>query len=157
MNASTMVKISLSFSLDKLHSGILIYELQRKGNEASSRQSSANTTSTEVIENTSKMMRLLVTWKIDRSWESRVHIVLVEHNSELVLNEDKLAQLYDRVNDQISRRYNTSKSTWLVYDNAVLEVTYKAIQKEDFGLKVDIFKGAKDEYTKSALWIDPER
>jgi hypothetical protein len=150
-------KIGFQFSLlDKLPGGILIYEVQRKGNTGTDHQPNTDTTSAKVVEDTSKMMRLLVTWRIERFGEPKVHIVLAEHDSGLVI-EDKLVQLYDKIDDQFSRRNNTSKSTWLVCDNTVLETAYEIVQEEGLGLKIAISKGAKDKYTKSALWIDSER
>jgi hypothetical protein len=124
----------------------------KKGNIKSDYQ-----TSTEVVEHIPKMMRLLVTWKTKRSKELRVYTVLVEHDNELVWNEDKLAQLYDKINEQLSRRCDAPKSTWLVCDNTVLEVTYEVLWKVDPELKITISKGIKDWNTRPALWIDPER
>jgi hypothetical protein len=157
-DVSTMMRIGFSFGLDKLPGGILMYEVQGSGNTKSDCQPSTDTTSTEAVEVTSKMMRLLVVWKIEHFGEPSVYIVLVEHDKELVLNgEDKLAQLYDKVNDQFSRCYSFSESTWLVCDNTVLKATYEIVQKESFELNIAISKGTKDKYTKSALWIDSER
>jgi hypothetical protein len=156
-NAGTVMKIGFSLGLDKLPGGILMYEVQRRGNIKSDQQPSADAASTEAIEATSKVMRLLVTWKIERFGEPRVHIVLIEHENELVLNENQLAQLYDKVNDQFSRCYDSSKSAWLVNANIVLTVAYEVVQKECLELKITISEGVKDNYTKPALWIDSER
>jgi hypothetical protein len=49
------------------------------------------------------------------------------------------------------------KNTWLICDNTVLKAAYKIVQKECLGLNITISKGAKNKYTKSVLWIDPER
>jgi hypothetical protein len=152
-----MMKIDFSFGLDKLPGGILMYEVQRKGNTESDYRSNIDTTFAETVGNTSKMMRFLVIWKIEHSGEPRVHIVLVEHDNELEWDEDKLAKLYDKANDQSSRHYNPSRYTWLVSANTVLEATYEAVQKEGLELKVVISKGIKDWNTRQALWIDPER
>jgi hypothetical protein len=83
--------------------------------------------------------------------------VLAEHDNKLVLNEDKLAQLYDKIDEQLSRSSNLSKGTWSMCDDTALVATYKVMQKGDRELKIDISKEAKDEYTKSALWIDSGR
>jgi hypothetical protein len=152
-----MMKIGFSFGLDKLPGGILMYEVRRKGNTESDYQFNIDTTFAETVRDTSKMIRLLVVWKIKHFDEPRVHIVLVEHDIELEWNEDKLAKLYDKVNEQSSRHYNPSRYTWLVSDNIVLKTTYEVAQREGLELKIAISKGIKDWSTRPALWIDPER
>jgi hypothetical protein len=152
-----VMKIGFSFGLDKLPGGILMYEVQRKGNTESDYRPSIDTTFTETVRDTSKIMRFLVIWKIEYFGEPRIHIVLVEHDHEFVLNEDKLAKLYDKVNEQFSRSYISSKYTWLVSANTVLKTTYEVAQKEGLELKIAISKGVKDWNTRPALWIDPER
>jgi hypothetical protein len=157
MDASTVMRIGFRLGLDKLPGGILMYALQKKGSVGSDHQSSTSTTSIEAIENASNMMSLLVAWKIEDSEKPIVHIVLTVHENELILDEDKLSQLYNKIDCQLSRCYAISKSTWLVFDNTVLETTYEIVQKESIGLKIAIFEGVKDVYAKSAFWIDPER
>jgi hypothetical protein len=153
--ASAVMKISFRLDFNK-PGGILMYEVQRMENAKSDYQSSTDATSAEADEDASKVMRLLVAWRIEIFGESRVHVILVEHNNELVLNEDKLEQLYDKVNEQFSGLYNLSKSTWLVGVNIILEATYEVVRK-DLELKIAISKGVKDWNTGPALWIDPER
>jgi hypothetical protein len=152
-----MMKIRFQFGLDKLPGGILMYEVQRKGNTESDHQPNIDTTFAETVGDTSKMMRLLVTWKIEHFGEPRVRIVLVEHDNELEWDEDELAKLYNKVNEQFSRSYSPSRYSWLVSANTVLEATYEAAQKEGLELKIAISKGIKDWNTRPALWIDPER
>jgi hypothetical protein len=154
---SVMMKIDFNFGLDKLPGGILMYKVQRKGNTESDYQSNIDITLAETVGDMSKMMRLLVVWEIERFGESRVRIVLVEHDNKLILNEDKLAKLYDKVNKQFSRSYNPSRYSWLVSANTVLKTTYEIAQKEGLELKIVISKGIKDCNARPALWIDPER
>jgi hypothetical protein len=164
MSDVAMMKIGFRFDLEQGESGgVMIYKVQRKGNVKSDHQPSTDTTSIEAIENTSKTMQLLIAWKIERFGEPRIRIMLVEHDNELVLRE-KLAQLYDKINDVLSKEYDLFfksnsifKSTWLVCDNTVLEATYKVVHEEGLGLNITISKGVKDMYTKSALWIDSRR
>jgi hypothetical protein len=154
-NTDVMMKCDLKFDFDQdTLEGILMYEMQREENTRSNHQSSINTTYAEVIEEASKMTRLLVAWKIDRSGESKVRIILVECDDSLVLNEDKLAQLHKKANN-IPSSYHSR--TWLMYDNTVLKATYEIEQKTDIDLKITISEENEDENTKSALWIDPER
>jgi hypothetical protein len=156
-DVGAMMKIDFRFGLDKLPRGILMYEVQEKGNIRSDHCLNIDTTSAKMVGDTSKMMRFLVTWKIENFGEPRVRIVLVEHDNDLTLNEDKLAKLYNKVNGQFSKQYSPSRYTWLVSANTVLEATYEAVQKEGLELKVVISKGIKDWNTRPALWIDPER
>jgi hypothetical protein len=151
MGNSTMMKIDFRFDLAKYESGgILMYNVQRN-NTRSDYQYSIDAISAEAVESTSKVMRLLVAWKIDRSWKSRVRIALVEHDNGLVLNEDKLAQLYDEVND-MSSDYNPLG--WFVRDNTILMAKYEI---EGIGLKVTISKGTKSVHIMKPMWIDLER
>jgi hypothetical protein len=153
-NVGAMMKIDFRFDLDKSSGGILMYEVQRKGNATFNHQSSTNIISAETADDISKMKRLLVAWKIEGPEKLRVHALLVEHDNELVLNEDKLAQLHDKVNDIPSSH---SLSIWLTFDNTALVVTYNAMQKVGLRLNITISKGAEDKHAKSALWIDSER
>jgi hypothetical protein len=154
----TMMKIGLRFKFDQDETGgILMYKMQRKENAKPNHQSTTDTISAKAVEDASKMMRLLVAWKIERSGKSKVHIMLVEHDSELVLNEAKLAQLYNKIDDEFSRHYDFSRSTWLVSNNIVLETTYEVVQEEDFALQVTISKGVDDQSAIPTLWIDSER
>jgi hypothetical protein len=153
-----MMKIGFRFGLlDKLPRGILMYEVQKKEYAESDYQSSTDATSIETVEDTPKMTLLLVAWEIERFEKPRVNIVLIGHDNELVLNEDKLAQLYDKINDQLSTRYDSFQSTWLLYDNTVLETTCVTVYEKGFELKITISEGDEDEDTESALWIDSER
>jgi hypothetical protein len=156
-DVGAMMKISFQFGLEKLPGGILMCEVQREGNIESDCQFSTDTTSIEAAEDTSKITRLLVAWKIEHFGEPIVRIILVEYDRELVLNEDRLAKLYDKVNEQFPKRYNPSRYTWLLSTNTVLETTYEVAQREGLELKIAISEGVKDWNTRAALWIDPKR
>jgi hypothetical protein len=93
-----------------------------------------------------------VTWNIKRSGKPKVNIMLVEYDDELVLNEDKLAQLYGKINDISS---GNSSFGWLMYDNTVLVAKYEVAEEKDLELKITISKGAK--YTMNSMWINSER
>jgi hypothetical protein len=152
-NTGTMMTIDFRFNPDQDESGgILMYEIQRKNNVKSDHQANIDTISAKVIEVASKMMRLLVTWKIKRSGKPKVNIMLVEYDDELVLNEDKLAQLYGKINDISS---GNSSFGWLMYDNTVLVAKYEVAEEKDLELKITISKGAK--YTMNSMWINSER
>jgi hypothetical protein len=165
MGDGAVMKISFRFGLlDKFPGGALIYEVQRKGNTESDHQSSTDTVSTTSVEDTSKVMRFLVTWEIKSPGRSRTRMLLIEHDNALILNEAKLAQLYNKVNDIPSGVYNwilkydgIYKSTWLMYDNTVLEATDEIIYEKGLELKINLSEGVKDKHAGSAFWIDSTR
>jgi hypothetical protein len=165
VDTGVMMKIDFRFDLNQdEHKCILMCEVRRKENTRYDYQSNTDATSFEAVEDTSKMIRLLAAWKINRSWKFNAQIVLAEHDRELVLNEDKLGWIYDKVDDTLVEvyaslfRYNgIYKSTWLAYDNTVLEITSEVVDKEGFGLKIAISEGTKDKDTKKLMWIDSKR
>jgi hypothetical protein len=158
MDVGAIIKIGFSFDFDQdEHGGILMYEMQRKESIRSDHRFNTNITSAETAKDASKRIRLLVAWKIERFREPSMRIMLIEHEDELVMNEDKLAQLYDKINGQLTEHYTASKSKWLVCDNIILMMIYESVQEEGIGLKITISRGDKDEDTKLALWIDSER
>jgi hypothetical protein len=162
-DVGTMMRIGFRYDIGE-SGGIVMYEVQRNRNTKSDHQPSTDTTSTETVGDASKIMRLLVTWKTDYSHGSGAHIILVEHDNKLVLSEAELAQLYDRIYDLPIEVYNWThkygsicKSTWSMNDNTVLGAAYEIVFEKGRELKITISEGIKDEYTKSALWIDSER
>jgi hypothetical protein len=157
MNASAMMRIGFRFDINQDEpGGILMYKIRRKSNARSSHQSGIDTVYSKVIKEASEMMHLLVIWKIERSRKPKVNIMLVEYDNELVLNEDRLVQLYKI--DVIPLKDNYfCENTWLICDNTALEVAYAVVRKEDLELKIYIYRGIKDKYIKSALWLDSER
>jgi hypothetical protein len=160
-DTGTIMKIGFRFELDQDEfGGILMYKMQRKGNTKSGHQSS---TDIKVIEEALKMMQLLVTWKVKHLEEPKVNIVLAKHDSDLVLNEDKLAQLYDKINDMPSKEYSwfleyddIFESTWLVCDNTVMETRYGVNYEEGLELKINISEGVRNLNIIKPMWIDPK-
>jgi hypothetical protein len=153
MDVGTVMKIGFMYDINQDEpGGILMYELQRKRNTKTDYQ--PNTTSTGSAEDTYKIMRLLVVWKRDRSRNISACILLVEHDNELVLNEDKLAQLYDKIYDIPSTYFSC---TLLICRDTVLETIGKIIFEKGLELKINISEGAKNKYTMKPMWIDSER
>jgi hypothetical protein len=165
MDDGIMMSIGFRFDLDQDEpEGILMYEMQRKRNIKSNYQSNVDTTSIEAVDGTSKVMRFLVAWKVDRSWNFRARTILVAHDNEFVLNEDRLKQLHSKIYSIPSEVYfslfrydGILKSTWLIGSGTVLEATYEAIHEKGFELKITISEGNEDKYTKSVLWIGSKR
>jgi hypothetical protein len=156
MGDSTMMKIDLRFDLEQDESsGILMYEVRRKRNINPNHQSNVDPIFTEAIEEALKMIRLLITWKIKRSEGPEIKILLVEY-SESVLNEDKLAQLYDKVNNMHFTSYNFYGDTWLVYDSTTLKTEYHVMQEKGLESRIIVSEGFVDQDTIRPIWIDPE-
>jgi hypothetical protein len=164
-NAGIMLKTGFRFGLDQNEpGGILMYKVKRKENAESNYQSSTNTTSVTHIEDTLRMMQLLVAWKTDHPQKFNVRIVLVEHVNEFVLNETKLAQLYSKINDMPSEVYDwilkygsICKSKWLMCNNKVLEATDEKLIYGKDELKINISEGAEDKDTMKPMRLDPEK
>jgi hypothetical protein len=165
MDDGTVMKIGARFDLSQDKSeGILMCEVQRSESMETDYQSNTDTTSTEIIESTSKIMRFLATWEIKSPGRATIRIILAEHDSELALDGAKLAQLYNKVNDIPIGVYNwilkydsIYKWAWLIHDNTVLEATDDVIYEKGLELKIAVTEGVRDENAEPALWIDPER
>jgi hypothetical protein len=158
MYIGTMMKIDFRFDSDQDEpGGILMYKVQRKETTRSDHQFSIDAISAKVIEEVTKRIRLLVAWKIERSGKPKVNIILVECDNETVLDKDKLAQLYDKIDNQPSRHYEFSERTWLMYPNTVLETAYWVVHEEGLGLNIIISDGIEDEDVMRPMWIDSTR
>jgi hypothetical protein len=156
--SSIIRKIGFRFDPDKDEpGGILMYQVQRRRKTRFYRRSTFDPIYAEVIEEMSKMTRLLVTWKIERSGNPNVNVMLIEYDNESILNEDKLAQLYDKIDNQFSKCHNPSKYTLLLHDNTVLAAKYEVIDERNLQLKVTISKGSEVKSTRSTLQIDSTR
>jgi hypothetical protein len=149
-DTGAIMKIEFRYDLDQdKPRGILMYKAQRKT------RSNHRASIDKLIEDALETMRLLVTWKIECSGELKVNIMLVEYGDEIVLNEDKLAQLYEKVND-IPSSY-ISRHTWLMYDNTVLMVVHKVVQKVILELDITIFEEPSSIDIIRPMWIDLSR
>jgi hypothetical protein len=147
-----IMKISFGFNPNQDESGgILMYKVQRKENTASDQPFNIDTI-TEMNEETSEMTQLLITWKIKHPGKPRANIMLVEYN-EPILNEDKLVQLYNGMNDIFSG-YSPSGCTWLMRDGTTLVTTYEV---KGTGLEIIISRGSESVYTMKPMWINPKR
>jgi hypothetical protein len=145
-DTSIMMKTVFRFDPSQDESGgILTYKVQRKSG-ARSNYPMINTTHARV-ENAIKIMRLLITWRIKHLGRPKVNVVLVEYDHEIVLNKDKLVQLY-KVNDILSGH---DLSRWLMYDTTALKTEHEVVRNEGPKLKIIISRKVEDKHTKSAL------
>jgi hypothetical protein len=144
-DTSDVIKIDLYFDQDDAR-GIMMCKMQRKSNTRSNHQYNH--------EETSKVIQFLVAWKITPFWVDE-KIILVEHDDQLVINEDKLARLYDKVKNIPA---SDIISTWLIDDNKVLKVTCdRSIHKTNHELKITISKGVNGYDIRPNFWIDSTR
>jgi hypothetical protein len=152
-NKGVIMKLDFRFDPNQDESGgILMYEIRRKGNIRFDHRSDIDTMYVKAIEYASKMMRLLVTWKMKHLEEPKVNVILIEYDNELVLNEDKLAQLYENVNVISCDSY-----TWSMYSNMALKTKCEAVWRTGLELKIEISKGFRYEDNIRPMWIDAER
>jgi hypothetical protein len=155
MNTDTVMKINFRVDPDQDEpKGILTYKVQRKRNASPDHQSNIDVTCTNSIEGALKMMQLLVIWKIERFWKPKARIMLIEYGNELVLNQDQLVQLCDKI-DVIPTSYSSSR--WLMCDNTVLTTKYEVVDEKDLELKVAISEEVENEYIVKPMWIDSTR
>jgi hypothetical protein len=169
-DAGSVMKINFKFDPNQKKSGgILMYKIQRKVNTRSIHQSNVDPIYAKVVEETLEMIRLLVIWRVKDHVKPRAKVIFVEHDNELVLNEDKLAQLYNEIIDMAfiyNRGYLSTKHRdlcdflALFRVHTALEASYKVEWQCDLGLKINILKdkyAMKDEHTMKPMWIDPKR
>jgi SepF-like predicted cell division protein (DUF552 family) len=143
MATDIVARIKFEFDPDQDESeGILMYKVK---NLRSEHQSNTD----QVIKEALKMTRLLVTWKIKHLEEPKVHIVLAEYDNELSI--DKLAQLYDKINNTPT---DHSPLVWLMCDNTALVTAYEL---KDLELKITISEGVRNQDNIRAMWINSER
>jgi hypothetical protein len=155
VDKGVVMKFDFRFDLDRDEPGsILMYEIRKKGHAISDHQSGTDTIYTKAIENASKMTQLLVFWKIKQHEDSESSVILVEYDNELFLNEDKLAQLYENVNDM---PYDCYKCTWSMCNNTTLDAKPWTIRRTDPRLMIEISIGFNEHDNIRPTWIDPER
>jgi hypothetical protein len=154
-NEGAVMKIDLRFDPNQDEPvGILMYKVQREENTISGHQSSIDPIYSKAIESVSKMVRFLVIWKIKRSGEPKVDVMLVEHGNELILNEDKLAKLFDKVNSMPSTYFATG---WLMYDNTISSVLREVVRRGSLESRITISTENNCPNVIRLMWIESER
>jgi hypothetical protein len=129
------MKVNFKTGLDRSKfGGILLYHLQRK-------------------EDTSKSCRLLVIWGRN-SYKLYSHVQLIEHESTLIWDKDKLKMLYDGYDSQYNIDFIMEE--WLLDDNTELETK---CETSCGGLEMNISIREKNYLNNlvKPLWIDSKR
>jgi hypothetical protein len=88
--------------------------------------------------------------------EPRLNVMFVECDNKLVLSEDKLAKLYDEIDNQFFEYY-PSRYTWLMCDHIALAASYKVAREKGIELKIAVFKSLRTPDVIKSVWIDSER
>jgi hypothetical protein len=96
--------------------GVLIYKLQRRQSHES----------TEIGEDTSIDVHLLVIWCIPKPNELYADVLLVEHAKAFTWNRNKLNKLYHENHDRLKGCNNTILNTWFMDNNMVLKTVFSA-------------------------------
>jgi hypothetical protein len=114
---------------------VLTYKLRRKG----SFESNEDNVSTE---NTSTSSQLLVIWRSDSQYECSIHVLLINHDNTITLNEDKVKELnYPSLT--LLRNGHIVKNTWLLDYEAVLMTTSKW-EKRIRKIEITISEGTEE-------------
>jgi hypothetical protein len=133
VNSESIMKVNLKTGIDQeTFGGVLLYHLQRKE-----------------ITNT----KLLVIWgrKSDYFYS---HVWLIEHESTLEWDKDKLKRLYDVYDSQYDNDFNIEE--WVLDDNTKLKTK---CETSHGGLEMNIFISEEKDPSscRKPLWIDSER
>jgi hypothetical protein len=123
--------------------GALVYKIQKQHVEPD-----------EFVQEESKCIQLLVSWRVDHTKGPHIRVLVVEHDKEFNCDEDKLRQLYQKCWHSLDALINPMGDNWLV-DDATILTTVKTMSG---GYRWDIFVSeGKEDNIKRPLWIDAER
>jgi hypothetical protein len=124
--------------------GALVYRIQRR-----------HAASDEPIQDESKSIQLLVTWRFEHTKGLHVRALLVEHDKELGWDKDKLKRLHQKCWHSLDAQVNSIRSNWLLDDTTVLMITVKTMNG---GHRWDILisEGMRDHIGRPLL-IDVKR
>jgi hypothetical protein len=104
-------------------------------------------------ENISTSTQLLVIWGY-KSNETYLHALLIEHESMLFWNEDKLKKLYFVYNSLWHTHFDSG--IWLLNDDTKLGLVYKTLCG-GFEMEVTISESKSSFHPTEPLWVDPNR
>jgi hypothetical protein len=126
--------------------GVLIYRLQRKRTHES----------TEISEDTSNVVHLLVVWEISESNKLCADAMLVKHDKEFDWDKDNLEELHRKNINRFRLCPDPVTETWSLDDNITLMTTYE-IMNGDIILDITISEVERDDNTMIPVHIDLER
>jgi hypothetical protein len=142
-DANSIIRCHFEFDYGQdLPEGALVCRIQRK-----------YAGSDEPIQNGSISTQLLVAWRVERTKELNVRVLLVGHSKKL--DEVKLRRLHQKYWHSLGAWFGFIERNWLLDDATALATTIKVISG---GYRWDIFisEGTKDNI-EMPLWINTER
>jgi hypothetical protein len=143
--AGNMTRSSfIIYDPDYTTKGALIYRLQRKQKHES----------TEINEDTSSDVYLLVVGEIHKSKKLCASVLLVKYDKKFDRND--LKELQSMNSDRFKLSLDSTTETWSLYGNIALMTTSK-IMNEYCILNITISEVERDNNTRMAVHIDPTR
>jgi hypothetical protein len=145
-DVNTIMSNHLEFDFEQdILEGALLYKIQWK----------QHTESNEFVKDGSKDIQLLVAWHVEHMEGLHIRALLVEHDKEFNLDEDKLRRLYQKYWHLLKAQIDPNRSNWMLNDTITL-VTAVDVMYGGYRWDVLIIKGKGDDF-KRPLWIDAER
>jgi hypothetical protein len=126
--------------------GALIYGIQRKRTHES----------TEISEDTSSVVHLLVVWRFFESNKLYADVLLVVHDKGFDWNRDNLEEFYNKNSNRFRLCSDSATETWLLDDNVTLMTTF-GIMNNDRVLEITISEVERDNNTRMPVRIDMEK
>jgi hypothetical protein len=123
--------------------GVLIYRLQRKQPHES----------TEINEDASNVVHLLVVWEISESKKLYTDVLLVEHDKGFDWDKDNLREFYSKNINRFRLCPDSATETWSLDDKVALMSTFK-IMNNDYKLDITISEVGRDNDTRIPVHID---
>jgi hypothetical protein len=95
-------------------------------------------------------------------WEFRIdsfdsHAWLIEHESTLIWNVDKLKRLYDVYISQRDADFIFNEGKWILDNNTELKTVCESSYEESFEMNIIISEGKNLHHPIKPLWIDPNK
>jgi hypothetical protein len=140
------MRSSFIIKLSNESNGALVYKLQRKQLYES----------TEISEDTSSVVHLLVVWEISESGKLYADALLVEHEEGFDWCKDDLKELYSKNINRFRLCPDSATETWLMDDNVAMMMTFK-IMNSDCILDIVISDVERDDNTRIPIHIDLKR
>jgi hypothetical protein len=140
VDSKSITKVNFVTGVDRYtFGGVLLYRLQRKEDAPTNTQ-------------------LLVIWgyrpPTSFSYALYSHALLIEHESTLVWDRNKLKLLYDRYYDHWYTK--SDLGLWLLDDNTELKTNYEALHG-GYSMEITISEYEGPFFPMKPLWVDPNR
>jgi hypothetical protein len=143
VDSESRIEANFRTSLDRsTFGGALLYHLQRKENNESDKDTSVST-------------QLLVIWGYNYQGVY-LHTWLIEHESTLIWNEDKLERLYNGYDSQYNMYSDLDIRDWSLDDNTTLKTEFGS-SHGDFEMEVNISEEEYPFLPIKPMWIDSNK